>query len=174
MTKKINIVLFGIGNAGSAFINKISKERKALILDSKLDFRFPVITNSTVAFYEKEGGTFSWEANFIQFAVPFRIEDIYDYIYHNSLENLIAVDATASQELVREYANLVRNGFNIVSVNSTLQKLHPEFEAQLRLLSHRHGAEYRFPEPKEKGTTAVADGIYNAVLDIAGQKSAAA
>lgn len=174
MTKKINIVLFGIGNAGSAFINKISKERKALILDSKLDFRFPVITNSTVAFYEKEGGTFSWEANFIQFAVPFRIEDIYDYIYHNSLENLIAVDATASQEFVREYANLVRNGFNIVSVNSALQKLHPEFEAQLRLMSHRYGAECRFPEPKEKGTTALADAIYNAVLDIAENKTLAA
>ena len=174
MTKKINIVLFGIGNAGSAFINKISKERKALILDSKLDFRFPVITNSTVAFYEKEGGTFSWEANFIQFGVPFRIEDVYDYIYKNSLDNLIAVDATGSTELVREYADLVRNGFHIVSVNSTLQKLHPEFEAQVRLLSNKHGAEYRFPEVRKNTTAAVADALYSAVLDVAGLKSEAA
>ena len=50
MAHVINIVLFGIGNAGSALINKVTSEREtySAIADT---IRFPVITNSDVAFF---------------------------------------------------------------------------------------------------------------------------
>ncbi|MGV3460416.1 MAG: hypothetical protein ACO1N9_08185 [Flavobacterium sp.] len=156
MTQKINIVLFGIGKAGSALINKFSKNRKDLLLDSKLDFRFPVITNSTVAFYEKEGGTYSWEANFIQFGVPFRMEDVYDYIYANDLENLVAVDATASEALISEYPRLLHNGFTIVSSNPAANV--NVFDGAL---------------PANKTADEVAEALYNGVLEVVVKRSAA-
>jgi len=156
MTQKINIVLFGIGKAGSALINKFQKNRKDLLLDSKLDFRFPVITNSTVAFYEKEGGTFAWEANFIQFGVPFKMEDVYEYIYQNSLENLIAVDATASDTLIEEYSRLLHNGFTIVSANPSADvNVFQEFSAV------------------NKTADEVADALYRGVVEVAGKRDAA-
>lgn len=156
MTQKINIVLFGIGKAGSALINKFQKNRKDLLIDSKLDFRFPVITNSTVAFYEKEGGTYAWEANFIQFGVPFKMEDVYDYIYANDLENLIAVDATASDALIGEYPRLLHNGFTVVSSNPA---------ADVNVFD---GA-----SPVNKTVDEVAEALYRGVLEVVGKRSAA-
>lgn len=156
MTQKINIVLFGIGKAGSTLINKFQKNRKDLLLDGKLDFRFPVITNSTVAFYEKEGGTYSWEANFIQFGVPFKMEDIYDYIYANDLENLIAIDATASEALIGEYARLLHNGFTIVSAN-------PAVETNV----------FDGLSAVNKTADEVADALYRGVLGVVEKRSAA-
>lgn len=156
MTQKINIVLFGIGKTGSALINKFQKNRKDLLLDNKLDFRFPVITNSTVAFYEKEGGTFAWEANFIQFGVPFKMEDVYDYIYANNLENLIAVDATASDALIEEYARLLHNGFTIVSAN-------PAAEANV----------FEAAPSVNKTPDEVAEALYRGILEVVQKRSAA-
>jgi homoserine dehydrogenase len=156
MTQKINIVLFGIGKTGSALINKFQKNRKELLIDGKLDFRFPVITNSTVAFYEKEGGTFAWEANFIQFGVPFKMEDVYNYIYESSLENLIAVDATASDALIKEYSRLLHNGFTIVSANPSAKN--NVFDGEL---------------PVNKTADEVAGALYRGVLGVVEKKNAA-
>lgn len=166
MTQKINIVLFGIGKAGSALINKFQKNRKDLLLDSKLDFRFPVITNSTVAFYEKEGGTYAWEANFIQFGMPFKMEDVYDYIYANDLENLIAVDATASDALIGEYPRLLHNGFNIVSANQSLGSLPGNISEEIKRLAELHGGIYKELDVTGKDSAELLDEAYSEIVNI--------
>lgn len=114
---KINIVLFGIGNVGSTLINQVIKSRQFFLEKHNIDLRFPVITNSTLAFFEKEGVKDEWEANFAQSAIPFKIEDIIEYAHRKQLENPIAVDATASSEITESYIPLVQNGFHIVAAN---------------------------------------------------------
>lgn len=52
---RINIILFGIGNVGSALINQIIESQQFYKDKRNIDLRFPVITNSTLAFFEKEG-----------------------------------------------------------------------------------------------------------------------
>lgn len=170
MTQKINIVLFGIGKAGSALINKALKNRKTLILDSHIDLRFPVITNSTVAFFEKEGANYSWEANFIQFGIPFKIEDVVEYVQENKLHNLIAIDATGNAEFVRQYSGLIRSGFNVVSINETLAGLHPDFETEISRTAINRGLDYTFINLPKNSNKAAADELFDAVLAIAGKK----
>ncbi len=165
MTRKINIILFGIGNTGSALINKVLKERKNLILDQQLDIRFPVITNSTVAFYEKEGANFSWEANFIQFAIPFKMEDVLNYVYNNNLENVIAVDATDSTQLAADYIQLIRSGFSIVSINETLAFLPDSFEKGIRFLAESQGVSHKFVTAAYRNKEAAADALFEGVLE---------
>jgi homoserine dehydrogenase len=167
MSKKINIVLFGIGKAGSALINKALKNRKELLIESRIDLRFPVITNSTVAFFEKEGPNYSWEANFIQFAAPFRMEDVVDYIHSNGLENLIAIDATASPELVRQYSGLVKCGFNLLSINESVDAMHPEFEREIAITAMNRGLAYSYLAIPKGNKQAAADELFEAILDIA-------
>ncbi len=167
MAKRINIVLFGIGNTGSALINKVVKERKGLTLERKLDFRFPVITNSTVAFFEKEGVNYSWEANFIQFAIPFKLEDVLYYLMDNNIENIIAVDATASAALAAEYPDLLKSGFSIVTVNESLGYLPDTFEKGLKFLAESRGQEYRSVASAIKNKEAAADALFEAILDVA-------
>ncbi len=129
---RINVVLFGIGNVGSTLINQVVESQKFFLEKKNIDLRFPIITNSTLAFFEKDGVKNQWEANFAQSAIPFRIEDIIEYTKELQLENLIAVDATASDELVKNYIPLVQNGFDIVAANKKANTLHTEFYKELR------------------------------------------
>ncbi|HCQ13260.1 aspartate kinase [Flavobacterium sp.] len=131
-TLKINVILFGIGNVGSTLINQVIESQKFFLEKRNIDLRFPIITNSTLAFFEKDGVKHQWEANFAQSAIPFRIEDIIEYVQEQQFENLIAVDATASSDIVKSYIPLIQNGFNIVTANKKANTLHLDFYNELR------------------------------------------
>ena len=132
LTTKINIVLFGIGNVGSTLINQIIKGRAFFLEKHNIDLRIPVITNSTLAFFEKNGAKNEWETNFKNSAVPFRTADIIDFVREQNLDNLIAVDASASAAITKWYIPLVQNGFNIVAANKKANTLHLDFYKELR------------------------------------------
>ena len=131
-TLRINVILFGIGNVGSTLINQVIESQKFFLEKRNIDLRFPIITNSTLAFFEKDGVKNQWEANFAQSAIPFRVEDIIEYVQEQQFENLIAVDATASSEIVKSYIPLIQNGFNIVTANKKANTLHLDFYNELR------------------------------------------
>jgi len=168
MAQVINVVLFGIGNAGSALINKVVKKSKNAQPDAA-QLRFPVITNSTVAFFEKEGADYAWEANFIQFAIPFKLDDVLEYVIDNDLQNLIAVDATPSAALVAEYPGLLRTGFSIVSINESLPFLPDSFEKGIKFLADSRGLAHRFIRTGFQDKEAAADALYAAILEVAGK-----
>jgi hypothetical protein len=168
MTRKINIILFGIGNAGSALINKITTERDTL-LQNKLDIRLPVITNSSVAFFEKDADGYAWEANFIQFAIPFKIDDVVEYVIEHGLQNLIAVDATPSAALAAEYPDLVRTGFSLVSINESLPYLPDNFEKGIRFLTETRGLGYKFINSVPGDKEAAAEALFEGVLEVIGK-----
>ena len=131
-TLRINVILFGIGNVGSTLINQVLESQQFFLEKRNIDLRFPIITNSTVAFFEKDGIKNQWETNFQSTAFPYSIEDIVDYVQTNNLENLIAVDATASEELIKFYIPLIQNGFSIVAANKKANTLHSDFYKELR------------------------------------------
>lgn len=148
---KINIVLFGIGNIGSTLINQIIESQEFFLQSKNVDFHFPIITNSTVAFFEKEGVGYAWETNFRELAVPFRVEDIIEFAKENEFENLIAVDATASDELIGHYNTLIENGFNIVAVNKKANTLPIDLYKQLRENLKKYDKEFLYETSVDTG-----------------------
>ena len=134
-TLRINIVLFGIGNVGSTLVNQVLESQKFFLEKKNIELRFPIITNSTLAFFEKDGVKNQWEANFAQSAIPFKVEDIIDYV--KELENLIAVDATASSDILKNYIPLLQNGFNIVAANKKANTQHLDFYNDLRRIAKK-------------------------------------
>ncbi|RED25374.1 homoserine dehydrogenase [Flavobacterium cutihirudinis] len=148
---KINIILFGIGNIGSTLINQIIESQEFFLQSKNIDFHFPIITNSTVAFFEKEGVGYSWETNFRELAVPFRVEDIIEFAKENEFENLIAVDATASDELIGHYNTLIENGFNIVAVNKKANTLPIDLYKQLRENLKKYDKEFLYETSVDTG-----------------------
>lgn len=173
MAHVINIILFGIGNAGSALINKVTKERDTYGGVAP-EIHFPVITNSSVAFFEKDEDGYAWEANFIRFAIPFKIDDVVEYVLEHDLQNLIAVDATPSAALAAEYPDLVRTGFSIVSINESLQYLPENFEKAIHFLTATRGLGYKFINTVPGNAIAAGDALYNGVLEVAGKVKEAA
>lgn len=167
MVSRINIVLFGIGKTGSALINKVVKNNKTLVLESKLDIRFPIITNSTVAFYEKEGVNYSWEANFIQFGIPFKMEDVLNFVRAYGMENLIAIDATGSDSLPGDYLEFVKQGFNVISINKKVEKLPDSFGKGVKFLAESRELEYNFIKTESDSKGEVVEKLYKTVLKVA-------
>ena len=174
MAQKINIVLFGIGKTGSAFINKVIKNRKELVLENLLDLRFPVITSSTTVFFEKEGGNYSWEANFIQFAIPFNLEDVMYYLMENNLENTLIVDATPSAGLAAEYPYFIRSGFSIVSINESIEYLPDSYIKRVKFLADSRELSFKYINLKGGGKEEAASALYKTVLEIGEKKKALA
>ncbi|KAF2512637.1 homoserine dehydrogenase family protein [Flavobacterium foetidum] len=148
---KINIILFGIGNIGSTLINQIIESQDFFLKSKNVDFHFPIITNSTVAFFEKEGVGYSWETNFLQLAVPFKVKDIVEFAKENEFENLIAVDATASNELIYHYNTLIENGFNIVAVNKNANTLPIDLYKEIRENLKKHDKEFLYETSVDTG-----------------------
>lgn len=129
---RINIILFGIGSVGSALINQIFESQQFFQEKKNIDLRFPIITNSTLAFFEKEGMKNAWESNFDQLAIPFTIDHIIEYSKRKELENVIVVDATGSPELVKHYIPFIQSGFDIVAANKNANAVHIDFYREIR------------------------------------------
>lgn len=62
-----------------------------------------MVLNSTTAFFETKGIKSSWEADFKDFRVPYKLPYIIDYVKDKKYENLIAVDATASHSSLQHF-----------------------------------------------------------------------
>lgn len=129
---RINIILFGVGNVGSALIQQVIENRIYFLEEHNIELRFPIITSSSLAFFEKEGLINNWESNFSQLSIPFKIQDIMAFSKKQGLENLIVVDATSGSTLAKSYISLIQNGFNIVSANKTANILHQDFYTEIR------------------------------------------
>ena len=142
--KKVNIVLFGVGNVGSVLIKQVLALREKLEKQGDLEINIPVIVSSTTAFFEKRGIRSSWEADFMEFGVPYKLQDIIDYVRKNEYENLIAVDATASEKLVYNYTHLIRNGFQLVAANKIANTLSSEFYNNLRKELREHNRHFLY------------------------------
>ena len=68
--KKIQLILFGIGNVGSTFINQIIQAQK-VFQQQGLEIEIPIILNSSTAFIKDEGVDENWKANFVDFGLPY-------------------------------------------------------------------------------------------------------
>jgi len=53
-TLRVNVILFGIGNVGSTLIKQVIESQKFFLEKRNINLRFPIITNSTLAFFENE------------------------------------------------------------------------------------------------------------------------
>ncbi len=139
----VNLVIFGIGNVGSTLIRQIQDANLKLLKTQQIHLQIPVITNSKLAFFSKDL-TNTWEADFKQFSVPYKIEDIIAYVQSKRLSNLIAVDATASLDLVKHYTTLISSGFHIVAANKVANTLHYDFYEELRLNLKKYNKQFLY------------------------------
>jgi len=137
--KKVNIILFGIGNVGSTIIQQIFEAKKQWKEHFGVSINIPVIANSTKALFNAEGISENWKKDFKKSAEKYKLEDILDFTKANDLEHLIAIDATASKEFVAIYIRLVQNGFNLVAANKIANTLSADFYNKLRKELDYHG-----------------------------------
>jgi len=133
VSTNINIAIFGVGLVGGTLIDQILKVKKKILKRKNINLNIFAIGNSKSLLLEKNGVNSNW-SKAIKSADKngYSINDIIGFARENHLENLIAVDNTASQAFIKNYIPLVKNGFDLVSSNKIANTIDFNFYKELR------------------------------------------
>ena len=143
ISKKINIAIFGHGGVGSALINQILKSKNDIEKRKGIHLNIFAIANSKHVLLDKKGVHTHWEQA-IKKAKKYHVNDIVAYAKNNHLENLIAVDNTASPVFYKNYRSFVAAGFDLVSSNKVANTVSHEFYKVLREDLKLHNKQYLY------------------------------
>nr|WP_315214955.1 bifunctional aspartate kinase/homoserine dehydrogenase I [uncultured Flavobacterium sp.] len=132
VSKKINIAIFGHGLVGGTLINQILES--AATIEKRKDIKLNVfaIANSKNVLLNKNGVTPNWRNEIQNNGFSYTIEDVIAYANEHHLENLIAIDNTASATFVENYIPLIESSFDLISSNKVANTLSYSFYKKLR------------------------------------------
>jgi aspartate kinase len=140
IAKKVNIAVFGKGLVGGTLINQILENTKSVLERRNIQLNVFAIANSTKVLLNEKGVNQNWETELLENGDEDNsIENIVQFAKKHHLENLIAVDNTASGEFVANYIPLVEAGFDLVSSNKIANTVSHSFYKELRneLATHK-------------------------------------
>ncbi len=132
ISKKVNVAIFGHGNVGGTLIDQILKSTKTIEKRKGIDLNVFAVANSRKILLKKGGISKNWKTAIEEQGVPYTMADVFAYAKVNHLENLIAVDNTASEDFVANYFDFVDNGFDLVSSNKIANTLGFDYYQLLR------------------------------------------
>ncbi|WP_346880833.1 bifunctional aspartate kinase/homoserine dehydrogenase I [uncultured Algibacter sp.] len=144
ISKKINIAIFGHGGVGSALINQILKSKGDIEKRKGINLNVFAIANSRKLLLNKNGVDTYWEKAIESTSQTSSIEDVIAFANANHLENLIAVDNTASSIFYENYIPFIEAGFDLVSSNKIANTISHEFYKNLRLQLKEHNKQYLY------------------------------
>lgn len=144
ISKRINIAIFGHGGVGGALINQILKSKDEIEKRKGINLNVFAIANSKQVILNKKGVGKNWKEAIKSASNDFTIEDIIAYTKTHHLENLIAVDNTASSQFYQNYVPLVEAGFDLVSSNKIANTISHEFYTDLRVQLSKHNKQYLY------------------------------
>jgi aspartokinase/homoserine dehydrogenase 1 len=132
VSKKINIAIFGHGLVGGTLINQILESATAIEKRKDIKLNVFAIANSKNVLLNKNGVTPNWKNEIQNNGFSYTIDDIIAYANDNHLENLIAIDNTASSAFVENYIPLAESSFDLISSNKVANTMSYKFYKDLR------------------------------------------
>lgn len=144
ISKKINIAIFGHGLVGGALINQILKSKNDIENRKGINLNVFAIANSKQLLLNKKGVDSKWKDTIKTTSSESSIQDIIAFAKANHLENLIAVDNTASSNFYKNYIPLVEAGFDLVSSNKIANTITHDFYKELRIQLKEHNKQYLY------------------------------
>ncbi|MEO9513394.1 MAG: bifunctional aspartate kinase/homoserine dehydrogenase I [Flavobacteriaceae bacterium] len=144
IAKKINLAIFGHGNVGGTLIDQILDSEKNIADRKGIDLSVFAVSNSRKVLLNKKGVSKNWKNDLKSKGVAYQVEDIISYAKENHLENLIAVDNTASETFVQHYELLIENGFDLVSSNKIANTLGFDYYKLIRNHLEKNQKQYLY------------------------------
>ncbi|MEP6804382.1 MAG: bifunctional aspartate kinase/homoserine dehydrogenase I [Flavobacterium sp.] len=132
VSKKINIAIFGHGLVGGTLINQILESTAAIEKRKDIKLNVFAIANSKKLLLNKNGVSQNWRNDIQQDGLEYTINDVIAYANQHHLENLIAIDNTASATFVENYISLIESSFDLISSNKVANTLSYGFYKELR------------------------------------------
>lgn len=145
IAKKINIAVFGKGTVGSTLIHQILENAPAILERRKIQLNVFAVVDSKKMLLNKNGISKHWEQDIIEIGQEnTSIKAITRFAKLHHLENLIAVDNTASVPFVANYIPLIESGFDLVSSNKIANTLSFNFYKELRTKLKEYKKQYLY------------------------------
>jgi bifunctional aspartokinase / homoserine dehydrogenase 1 len=132
ISKNINIAIFGKGLVGGTLIDQIFKSQQNILKRKNIKLNIFAVANSTKILLNKNGVSANWRQELENSPKNNNIKDIIGYAEHHHLENLIAIDNTASSTFINNYTELVENGFDLISSNKIANTINYTAYKELR------------------------------------------
>lgn len=132
VSKKINIAVFGHGLVGGTLINQILESAETIEKRKGIKLNVFAIANSKNILLNKNGVSPNWKNEIQTNGFSYSIDDVIAYANEHHLENLIAIDNTASAAFVENYIPLVESSFDLISSNKVANTLSYGFYKELR------------------------------------------
>lgn len=131
--KSVNIAIFGKGVVGGTLINQIIENKQSVLKRQKIKLNIFAIASTKNILLNKNGITNNWEQKLpVSRESKETINQVIAYAEKYDLENLIAVDNTASKDFVHSYIPLIEAGFNLVSSNKIANTLSINLYKEIR------------------------------------------
>lgn len=145
VTKKINIAIFGKGLVGGTLINQIIENTQSVLERRKIQLNVFAVANSKKILLKKNGVGKNWEEDLVYKGKEAKtVNDIIAFAKKHHLENLIAVDNTASVHFVKNYIPFIEAGFDLVSCNKIANTLSLDFYKEIRLKLKEYKKQYLY------------------------------
>jgi len=145
VSTNINIAIFGVGLVGGTLIEQILKSKQNILKRRNININIFALSNSKRLLLNKDGIDTNWSEGLQQVAKEgFTINDVIGFARNNHLENLIAVDNTASRDFIQNYIPLAENGFDLVSSNKIANTVEFSFYKELRNALKRNEKNYLY------------------------------
>ena len=145
VSANINIALFGVGLVGGTLIEQILKSKEDLLKRRNININIFALANSKKLLLRRDGIDGSWKEELLGDGLEgYTINDVIGFANSQHLENLIAVDNTASREFIKNYLPLAENGFDLVSSNKIANTIEFDFYKELRRTLARNEKNYLY------------------------------
>jgi aspartokinase/homoserine dehydrogenase 1 len=144
VSKKINIAVFGHGTVGGTLIDQIVASAEKIENRKGIKLNVFAIANSQKVVLNKFGINENWRDTLADKGISYTIEDVIAYAKEHHLENLIAIDNTASTQFVEQYIALAENSFDLISSNKVANTVSFDFYKKLRKVLKDNQKEYLY------------------------------
>ena len=144
VSKKINIAIFGHGTVGGTLIEQILESSQKIEAKKGIKLNVFAIANSKKVLLNKFGIGNNWKEVLNEKGESYTIDTITNYAKEHHLENLIAIDNTASEDFVSNYISLAENSFDLISSNKIANTISYEFYQNLRIVLAKNQKEYLY------------------------------
>ena len=144
VAKKINIAVFGVGLVGGTLIEQLLTSKDQILKRKGVDLSLVAVANSKQLLLDENGIGSDWKRRLKESKETYTIQELIQFSEKHHLENLIAVDNTASESFVLHYPDLIQNGFNLVSSNKIGNTISYDFYQKLRELLKANKKKYLY------------------------------